>query len=88
MKSMFVVLVLFVGSLVLSGCSAIRYNLGSRAGIKEYERMKKTGVVKNSYGVGYVAAMTLMKAIDDLEETSKRLSDAVKEFEKIEEGSK
>ena len=73
--------------LCLPACSAIRYSLGYRAGIKEYEKMKKTRIVKNSYGVGYVTSMTLMKSIDDLEETSKRLSDAVKELEEIKGGS-
>lgn len=76
------ILIIF-SAFILTGCSAIRYNLGYRAGIKEYEKAKKTGYVKRSYGVGYINGFHLMKTMDDLEDASNKLTDAVKEWEKF-----
>ena len=69
--------------LFLTGCTSVRYQLGYRAGIKAYEKGKKTGYVKKGYALGYINGFNLMHSLDALEESSKRLSDAMKELENI-----
>ena len=84
MKTLLCILAFGMTSMGLNGCAGNRYWLGYNAGIREYKKGMKFGYFKRSYGVGYVKGFTLMKTLDDLEKSSRKLTDAVKELEHTE----